>query len=115
MEKKNLNGVKGLANHNWSVKDEIIAGYNSTKGIKFANNPEFIFIWKNEKGKYHIFFEKDYGMWQVTVCRNWESRHNPGEVLLDRRACNLTPDYKTMRWSNKVVDMAAELIETAIA
>ena len=98
--------------NNWGIKDEIIAGYNSIKGCKFAGSPMFVFNWKDG---IKVFIEKDYGMWCVSVYRDWESRLNPGEVLLDRRAFNLTDDYKTMKWSGKVIDKAVELIESVIA
>lgn len=91
------------------IKDEIISGYNTTKITKV---PFFTFILDNG---IRVFIEKDYGMWQVSVNRNWESRKNTGETLLDRRAFNLDENHKTMRWSNKVIDRAAELIEKAIA
>ena len=98
--------------NNWGIKDEVIAGYNAIKGAKFAGSPMFTF---NLKGGIKVFIEKDYGMWQVSVNRNWESRNNPGEILLDRRAFNLDENHNVMRWSKKVVDKAVELIEGAIA
>lgn len=108
MYNKNENGVNGLA----TLKSEIVAGYNTTKITKI---PEFCFIWENENGKYHIWIEQDYGMWCVSIYKNWRGIGDYDEELLDRRACNLTPDHKTMRWSNKVVDRAVELIAKTIA
>lgn len=117
MKNKNENGQSSTSSvatstNNWSIKDEIIAGYNAIKGKRFAGNPEFCF---DLPDGIRVWIEKDYGMWQMSITRNWESRTNPGETLLDRRAFNLDENYKTMRWSNKVVDRAVELIEKAIA
>lgn len=111
MEQKNLNDDKGLVNHNWGIKDEINAGYKATQRRKFSNNPEFTFIWKNG---IRVFFERDYGVWCVSVYRNWNSPSDFGEQLLDRRGCNLDKNYNTIKWSNKVVDRAVELIESVI-
>ena len=112
MEQKTFNGVNGLANHNWSIKDEIIAGYDKIKNIKFAGHPMY---WFDLENGIRVWIEKDYGMWQVSVTRNWNSFKDPGEELLDRRAFNLDENHNTMRWSNKVIDRAVELIEKAIA
>ena len=91
------------------IKQEIISGYNTTKITKI---PAFSFILDNG---IRVFVEKDYGMWQVSVYRNWNSPKDSGDQLLDSRAFNLTPDYKTIKWSDKVIDNAVELIEKAIA
>ena len=94
---------------NWGIKNEIVAGYNAIKGTNL-----YCFTF-NLDGGIKVWIEKDYGMWQVSVNRNWESRNNPGEIRLDRRAFNLDENHKTMKWSNRVVDRAVELIESVIA
>lgn len=91
------------------IKQEIISGYNTTKITKI---PAFSFIL--DKG-IRVFVEKDYGMWQVSVYRNWNSPKDSGDELLDRRAFNLDENYKTIKWSDKVINKAVELIEKAIA
>lgn len=112
MTTSNMNGVNGLASHNWGIKDEIIAGYDKIKNIKFAGHPMF---WFNLENGIRVWIEKDHGMWQVSVSRNWNSFKDPGETLLDRRAFNLDENYKTLRWSDKVINKAVELIEKTIA
>ena len=109
MYKSYNNGDNGLA----TLKSEIVAGYNTTKITKL---PGFHFVYGGDNGDvFHIFFELDYGMWCISIFKNWRSRTDYDACLLDSRACNLTPDYKTMRWSNKVVDRAVELISKTIA
>lgn len=98
-----------MKKQNHSIKSKMIDGYKTAKNDRF---PFFSFLLDDE---IRVFVEKDYGMWQVSVCRNWESPRNPGELLLDRRAFNVDENFKTIRWSDKVVDRAVELIETVIA
>ena len=117
MEQKNLNGQNSVATSaliqeeikRTLIEQEMSSCYKTTKITKI---PCFSFILD---GGIRVFVEKDYGMWQVTVCRNWESPRNPGELLLDRRAFNLDEHYKTLKWSSKVIEKAAELIVEAIA
>lgn len=108
MEQKTFNDQNSVAT-SADIKQEIISGYNTTKITKV---PAFSFILDNG---IRVFVEKDYGMWQVSVYRNWNSPKDSGDQLLDRRAFNLTPDYKTIKWSDKVINKAVELIEKAIA
>ena len=109
MNEKIYNGDNGLAT---LLRSEIVAGY---KTLKITKMDEFTFSFQYNNEVYRVFINKDYGMWCCTLCKNWESRHNPGTCFLDRRAFNLTPDYKAIRWSNEVIGKCVELIEKAIA
>ena len=115
MEQKDLNGQNSVATSaliqeeikRSLIEQEISSGYNKIKKIKFAGHPM-------ENG-IRVWIEKEDSMWQVSVTRNWNSFKDPGDELLDRRAFNLDENHKTMRWSNKVIDRAVELIVEAIA
>lgn len=120
MRKKNFNGQNSVATSaliqeeikRSLIEQEISSGYNKIKKIKFAGHPMY---WFDLENGIRVWIEKEDSMWQVSVTRNWNSFKDPGEDLLDRRAFNLDENHKTMRWSNKVIDRAVELIVEAIA